>query len=63
MWQGLQTLVRPVLEYVSFVWDSYAIGAQAKYLEDVQRSAAHMVNNVSRTHHVTSTATLIQELE
>ena len=55
-------LVRPVLEYASGAWDSLT-KTQEKNIEAVQRRAARLIFNISRTDHTTSTTKLLQDLE
>ena len=56
------TLVRPILEYSSTVWDGSLTQTQATKLEAVQRRAARTVHNIPRTDHHTSTSQLINKL-
>ena len=56
------TLVRPILEYSSTVWDGSLTQTQATKLEAVQRRAARTVFNIPRTDHRTSTTQLIDHL-
>ena len=56
------SLVRPILEYSSTVWDSSLTSTQSKQLESIQRKAARMVHCVPRTDHTTSTTALIADL-
>ena len=56
------TLVRPILEYSSTVWDGSLTQTQATKLEAVQRRAARTVYNIPRTDHKTSTTQLVDQL-
>lgn len=61
--KAFTSLVRPILEYSSTVWDGNLTKAQATKIESIQRKAARIVNNIPRTDHTTSTTQLIKELE
>ena len=56
------TLVRPILEHSSTVWDGSLTQSQATKLEAVQRRAARTVYNIPRTDHKTSTTQLVDQL-
>ena len=56
------TLVRPILEYSSTVWDSSLTQTQVTKLEAVQRNSARTAHNIPRTDHHTSTSQLINKL-
>ena len=56
------TLVRPILEYLSTVWDGSLTQTQATKLEAIQRRAAGKVFKIPRTDHRTSTTQLIVQL-
>ena len=47
------TLVRPILEYSSAVWDGNLTQTQATKLEAVQRRAVKPVYNIPRIDHTT----------
>ena len=61
--KAYSSLVRPILEYSSSVWDGSLTKTQQTKIEAVQRRAARTVNNISRTDHTTSTTKLIEDLE
>ena len=54
-------IVRPTLEYAAGAWDSLT-KTQEKTLEAVQRRAARLIYNISRTDHTTSTTNLLSNL-
>ena len=57
--KAYKQLVRPVLEYASTVWDPTLTTTQSNALEAIQRKAARLVNNISRTDRTTSTTELL----
>jgi hypothetical protein len=60
--QAYTTLVRPVLEYASTVWDSYTL-QQIYALERVQRQAARFVTGDYSSRNPGSVTRMLQQLQ
>ena len=61
--KAFTSLVRPIVEYASTVWDGQLTKTQSTKIEAIQRRAARNVFNIPRTDHQTSTTKLLEDLD